>query len=51
MQTPLMVALVHDTYRPDDPVDELTDSQHFASREAIEIISLTEFCPPPIPLT
>lgn len=31
-----MVALVRDTYRPADPVDELTDSERFASPEAVE---------------
>ncbi len=36
LDTPLMVTLVRDTYRPGDPVDELIDSSRFASREAIE---------------
>lgn len=36
LQTPLMVTLVRDTYRSSDPVDELTDGQRFASREALE---------------
>ncbi|MEA2202736.1 MAG: hypothetical protein QOI89_3416 [Solirubrobacteraceae bacterium] len=36
LETPLMVTLVRDTYRADDPVGELTDGTLFASREAIE---------------
>ncbi|MGH3903228.1 MAG: hypothetical protein ACRDTE_03395 [Pseudonocardiaceae bacterium] len=36
LQTPLMVTLVRDTYRPGDPVDELTCGRRFASREDIE---------------
>ncbi|MGH9206814.1 MAG: hypothetical protein ACRD1G_09685, partial [Acidimicrobiales bacterium] len=35
-ETPLMVTLVRDTYRPGDLVGELTDGKRFASREAIE---------------
>ncbi len=36
LDTPLMVALIRDTYRRDDPVNELIDSSLFPSREAIE---------------
>jgi hypothetical protein len=36
LQTPLMVSLVRATYRPGDPVDELTDSHRFINREALE---------------
>lgn len=37
LETPLMVTLVRDTYRPGgDPVDELTDRKRFANRAAIE---------------
>jgi hypothetical protein len=36
LDTPLMVALIRDTYRRSDPVDELIDSSRFASQEAIE---------------
>ncbi|MGH3829566.1 MAG: hypothetical protein ACRDRS_03795 [Pseudonocardiaceae bacterium] len=37
LETPLMVTLVRDIYRPgDDPVDELTDNERFASSEDIE---------------
>ncbi len=36
LDTPLMVTLVRDTYRHDDPVDELIGSSRFASRESIE---------------
>ncbi len=37
LDTPLMVALIRDTYRRGDPVDELIDSSsRFTSRDAIE---------------
>lgn len=36
LDSPLMVALIRDTYRRCDPVDELIDSSRFPSREAIE---------------
>jgi hypothetical protein len=36
LDTPLMVALVRDTYRRCDPVDEFIDGSRFPSREAIE---------------
>jgi hypothetical protein len=36
LQTPLMVSLIRDTYRPREPVGELTDGERFTSREAIE---------------
>lgn len=36
LETPLMVTLVRDTYRTNDPVDELIDIRQFTSREAIE---------------
>lgn len=41
-----MVTLVRDTYRPGDPVDELTDVQRFASREAMENHLLDRVLPP-----
>lgn len=45
LQTPLMVTLVSSTYRPSDPVDELTDGQRFASREALENHLLDQVLP------
>ncbi|MGH3721617.1 MAG: hypothetical protein ACRDRI_22775 [Pseudonocardiaceae bacterium] len=36
LDTPLMVALIRDTYRHGDPVDELIDSSRFPNRKAIE---------------
>lgn len=36
LDSPLMVALIRDTYHRSDPVDELIDSNRFASRDAIE---------------
>jgi hypothetical protein len=36
LDTPLMLTLVRDTYRPGDPVDELTDANRFANRGSVE---------------
>ncbi len=36
LDTPLMLSLLLDTYRPHDPVDELIDEERFPGREEIE---------------
>jgi hypothetical protein len=45
LQTPLMVTLVLATYHSGDPVDELTDRERFANREAIENYLLDQVLP------